>query len=393
MKQYILRTIIFFALFGHFTNNIEAQNQAKNATGTAITYNFGHQYQLQSKILGEERQLLIYVPEKYQKSTDKFPVIYLLDGKTHYKHATTTAEILQKKGQIPASIIVAITNNEGTVMRDFSTKTENYARFLKEEVQLFVANNFRVNGYRTLFGHSRPGTFVLETLIKTPKAFDNYISANPIVNEAFVTKFEHFLDHNKNLDQSLYFSMGGVHDVGPRSVRLMKALSTILTKKAPKTLQWNYQYFPQHVHHTTPSVTFYEGLANNFKDFQDPIIGSYKKFVAGNGMDGVKAYFKKRSLKYYTNEKVTTNTIAGLGFAFMEGNNEKEAVQLVIEVIDEMYPESIHLHRVLGRAYEKMGSNKLALKTYKKMLALAKKQHKPGLDYYEAQIARLKKKQ
>jgi predicted alpha/beta superfamily hydrolase len=389
MKQYIFRSIVILALFGHFSSNIAAQN----ATGTAITYDFGTQYQLQSKILGETRQLLIYVPEKYKNSTDKFPVIYVLDGQIHYKHTTTTAEILQKNGQIPASIIVAITNNEGTVMRDFSTKKENYARFLKEEVVPFVANNFRVNGYKTLFGHSRPGAFVLETLVITPNAFDNYIASNPIVNEAFVTKFEHFLDHNKNLDQSLYFSMGGVHDVGPRSVRLMKVMSDLLAQKAPKNLHWKYQYFPQHVHHTTPSVTFYEGLANNFKDFQDPIIGSYEKFKAGNGMDGIKAYFKRRSLKYYTSKKVTTNTIAGLGFAFMEGNNEKEAVALVIEVINEMYPESIHLHRVLGRAYEKMGANKEALKTYEKMLLLAKKQHKPGLDYYETQVARLKKKQ
>jgi predicted alpha/beta superfamily hydrolase len=389
MKQYIFRSILIFALLGRFSSTIEAQN----STSKAITYNFGKQYQLESKILGETRRLLIYVPEKYKKSTEKFPVIYVLDGQIHYKHATTTADILQKKGQIPASIIVAITNNEGTVMRDFSTKTANYARFLKEEVLPFVANNFRVNGHKTLFGHSRPGAFVLETLVKTPNAFDNYIAANPIVNEAFVTKFEHFLDHNKNLDQSLYFSMGGVHDVGPRSVRLMKALSELLTKKAPKSFQWKYQYFPQHVHHTTPSVTFYEGLANNFKDFQDPIIGSYQKFVAGNGMDGVKAYFKKRSLKYYTTEKITTNTIAGLGFAFMERGHAKEAAVLVKDIIKNMYPESIHLHRVLGRAYEKMNANKEALKTYKKMLALAKQQNKPGLDYYEAQITRLKKKQ
>lgn len=393
MKHYIIRSFILFTLFGHFSNNVIAQNQAKKVTGKSIVYNFGHQYQIKSKILGEERQLLIYVPEKYQNSTDKFPVIYILDGDKHYKHTTITAEILQKNGQIPASIIVAIVNNEGAIMRDFSNKTENFSRFLKEEVQSFVAENFRINGYKTLFGHSRPGAFVLETFINNPYAFDNYIAANPIIVEAFITKFESFLDRNKTLDQSLYFSMGGVHDVGPRSVRLMNSLAELLKKKAPKSLQWKYQYFPQHVHHTTPSATLYEALVVNFKDYQDPIISSYQKFVDGDGMDGVKAYFKRRALKYYTNEKVTTNTIAGLGFAFMEGNNEKEAVKLVNDVIQDMYPESVHLHRVLGSAYEKMGSNKEALKTYKKMLLLAKQQNKPGLDYYESQVARLKKKQ
>ena len=66
MKHYIIQVIIIIALFGHFSNNLFAQDQVTNNNGKPIEYNFGHQYQIQSKILGEERQLLIYVPEEYQ---------------------------------------------------------------------------------------------------------------------------------------------------------------------------------------------------------------------------------------------------------------------------------------------------------------------------------------
>ena len=179
MKQYIFKSIIIFALFGHFSSNIAAQN----ATGTAISYNFGTQYQIQSKILGETRRLLIYLPKKYKKSTEKFPVIYVLDGDKHYKHAIVSAEKLQKNGLIPASIIVAIPDNKGTHTRDYTQNKDNFSRFIKEEVQSFVAKNFRVNDYKTLYGHSRPGALVLETFVKEPKAFNSYIAASPVTNK------------------------------------------------------------------------------------------------------------------------------------------------------------------------------------------------------------------
>ncbi len=109
MRSVYLVIIMFITLLS-FSNNILAEEQTVKDNGKAIEYNFGHKYQIQSKILGEERQLLIYVPDEYQKSTDKFPVIYILDGNIHFKHAVVTVETLQMKGQIPASILVAITD-------------------------------------------------------------------------------------------------------------------------------------------------------------------------------------------------------------------------------------------------------------------------------------------
>jgi len=391
MRSAYLAIIMSVTLFS-FSSYLLAEEQVVKSIGNPIEYNFGHKYQIQSKILGEERQLLIYVPDEYRQSTDKFPVIYILDGNIHYKHAVVSVETLQKKGQIPASIIVAITDNKGTHRRDFVNERDNFSRFIKQEVQSFVAKKFRVNAYKTLFGHSRAGAFVLETFIKAPDSFDNYIAANPIIRKELITKFEELLEKNKSGNQSLYFSMGGVHDVGPNALVLMNKLSEQLKSKAPKSLQWKYQYFPQHVHHTTPNVSLYEGLAVNFTDYQDPIISSYQKFVDGNGMEGVNAYFRKRAIKYYTNDKVTTNTIAGLGYAFMEGNNEKESVKLLLHVIKNIYPESIHLHRVLGNAYEKMASYEQALEIYEKMLLMANQQNKLGIDYYESQVDRVKKK-
>jgi len=82
----------------------------------------------------------------------------------------------------------------------------------------------------------------------------------------------------------------------------------------------------------------------------------------------------------------------GLGFMFMDGGHPKEATELIIDAVKNDFPESIQLYRVLGRAYEKMGSYQLALKTYEKMVLKAKQQNHPRLDDFENQLKLVKKK-
>jgi predicted alpha/beta superfamily hydrolase len=376
-----------------FSNNLLAQENAAKDVGKPIQYNFGHRYKIQSKILEEERKLLIYVPEKYQQSTDKLPVVYILQGNIHYKHATISVEKLQKSGWIPASIIVAIPDNKGKNTRDYSKESDNFLRFINEEVQPFVAKNFRVNGFKTLFGHRASGKFVLDTFLKDPDEFDIYISANASFRKKTITRFERFLDKNKNkiFSQALYFSMGTIVDNGPYNVEPAEELADLLKNKAPKSLQWKYQYLPLHGAHSSANVTLYDGLAETFSDYLGTSY-SYQEFIDINGMEGIKASFRARAKKYHISDKVDIGTFMGLGFSFMDNGHPKEAVELITDGIKNYFPESIQLHRVLGRAYEKMESYEQALKTYEKMVLLAKQQNSPRLDFFESQVEWVKKK-
>lgn len=391
MRSVYLAIIMSVTLFS-FSNHLFAQEQAVKVTGKPIEYNFGHQYQIRSKILSEQRKLLIYVPQEYQQSADKFPVVYILEGDKHYKHATISVEKMQTSGWMPASIIVAITDNEGTNIRDYVHESDNFLRFINQEVQPFVAKNFRVNGYKTLFGHRKSGKFVLETFIKNPDEFDNYIASNPYIRQDTITRFEGLLDKNKTLNQALYFSMGTVIDNGPYNVDPVKALAELLKKKAPKRLQWTYQYLPLHGVHSSANVTLYDGLSVNFTDYQGPFIYSYQDFIDGNGMEGVKAYFKQRAMKYHISDKVTIGSLMGLGFMLLDGGHPQEAVKLLIDNINNNFPESIQLHRVLGRAYLKMESYQQAYKAYEKMVMKAKQQNDPRLDDFENLLEQVKKK-
>lgn len=72
----------------------------------------------------------------------------------------------------------------------------------------------------------------------------------------------------------------------------------------------------------------------------------------------------------------------------MEGNNEKESVKLLLDDIHNIYPQSLHLHRVLGNAYGRVKSYEDALEIYEKMILMAKQQDFPNIDYYESLVER-----
>jgi predicted alpha/beta superfamily hydrolase len=47
-----------------------------------VTYRIGHYETVHSSKLNEERRLLVHLPDDYETSSKKYPVLYVLDGET-----------------------------------------------------------------------------------------------------------------------------------------------------------------------------------------------------------------------------------------------------------------------------------------------------------------------
>ena len=73
---------------------------------------------LHSNVLGEQREIIVGVPAGYEGGDETYPVVYLLDGPSHFHHTTGTARFLARNGRMPDVIVVAIPNTDRT--RDLS---------------------------------------------------------------------------------------------------------------------------------------------------------------------------------------------------------------------------------------------------------------------------------
>lgn len=116
-----------------------------------------------SKILKNERTLVVYVPPGYEKEkSERYPVLYMHDGQNLFDAGSSflgvewqvdeTVERLIKEGKIPPIIVVGIYNNaermnEYTPTRDAARKAGGhgvmYAQFVIEEVKPYIDKTYR----------------------------------------------------------------------------------------------------------------------------------------------------------------------------------------------------------------------------------------------------------
>jgi enterochelin esterase-like enzyme len=83
---------------------------------------------LHSTVLGEERKVVVRLPEGYDTSETRYPVLYLLDGEFFFQQAAAAVQFLSENAYvhyaainqpIPKLIVVGIVNVDRN--RDFTT--------------------------------------------------------------------------------------------------------------------------------------------------------------------------------------------------------------------------------------------------------------------------------
>lgn len=392
-KFTIVRSVIYTSLLMLVQSVAVASNEVdrlevksaqieKKKTSTTLT--------IKSKILSEERKVVVHLPEGYKESNKKYPVLYVLDGNRHLPHAILSSQILQQESLVPEMIIVAITNNRGTRTRDLSTNKAAFTQFIRDELFPVIQFRYRTSSIRTLFGHSMAGYFATNILADTPNMFDNYIAASPVlqVNDEHIVKTYQQLKIPNIADRTLYFTLTDAVVEGKAAGDAMKKFVENLTSSEPKGLNWQYNFIPNQVHMTTPYITLYEGLAFVFSDYQAPKIASFRHYKAFGGMAGLKKHYKLRAEKYGVSNVIPERTLRQIGFTILDEGHFKEAVTL-LETNAAKNPSSLRALNALGTAYQELQQNKKAIEVYNKALALAKSQSSPAQNHFERELKKL----
>ncbi len=153
---------------------------------------------LDSQFIDDVFHIYVSLPDDYNNTDKRYPVLFVLDGDISYGIAAGIARYLEIGGNIPELIVIgigygAIDKSAGNKRnRDYrpgeSGGAESFQKFISEELIPYVDGNFRtVTENRTIMGYSLGGLFALYSLFTQPGIFNKYIVGSPyLIPENFV---------------------------------------------------------------------------------------------------------------------------------------------------------------------------------------------------------------
>ena len=263
-----LLVLISLILSGNYFASAAAAS-GKDTTRSEIT--FGHSIQFKSDILGDTRELNIWVPPAY-KEDETYRVLYLLDGglKQDFHHMAGLGHLGALSWTYEKLIIVGLETKDrraeltppAEVKRyrdEFPTSGQaaKFRAFIADEVMPFIDKNYPTNGKKTLIGESLAGLFVTDTFLKTPELFDDYIAISPSLwwdDQRLGRNAAELLGTHSQQERRLYISMA---NEGMAMQAGLDKLISVLKANPPKALKWRYDDLST----TETHATIYHGSA------------------------------------------------------------------------------------------------------------------------------------
>lgn len=358
MKKFIFPIFIYFLVS---TGSVASQQQVASVAH--------FRYTIASKALNEERTILVRVPPTYERSTERFPVVLMLDA--HQPQNGMMASIIESQafaGAMPEMILVGIQNTNRT--RDLTpTKTERvgsgggdkFLDFIEQEVLPFVDKNYRTQPYRIFAGHSLGGLTVVYAMSTRPHLFGGYIAASPVLhwdNNFVIKKSEDLFKAQKEFKKSIFISLGDE----PTYTNGFNSYKDLLKKSAPNGFDYEFQHWTDEDHGSVLMRTYLAGIRKIFNGWR----------IDANipNLAGLNNHYSKLSKRFGYEIKPPENIVNQFGYALFRAEKVDEAIEAFEENV-KLYPDSANVYDSLAEALEKKGSKAKALANYEKAYKMA----------------------
>jgi predicted alpha/beta superfamily hydrolase len=356
--------------------------------------NIGKKYSMHSKVLKEERQYWVSLPNSYDAGSKKqhYPVLYLLDGDSHFQSVSGIVQFMSGgiSCQIPEMIVVAILNTDRT--RDLtptSSKTgisgkeepslkssgggETFLKFIRDELFLRIDSNFHTLPTRILVGHSFGGLLAIHTLLADPEVFQSYLAIDPSLwwdDQSLTQKAETRIRSIRKLRKTLYVSSANTpriltnHPIKMR--RAIRKFVKTLEAAQSENFRLGFQYFNAEDHASVPLLSLYHGLIYIFEGF---------KQVGVESLPAMKARYKRLSKRLGGDLLPGEGYVNGMGYTMLYGLKDVRKAIEFFEYNISNFPNSENAYDSLGEAYMVKGDRAEAIRNYKKSLALNPNNH------------------
>jgi len=406
--------LFYLFLFGLY---FAAPGFSQEKTGEIV---IGSTYSFAPKNIKGKIDINVHLPPDYEKSEEKYPVLYLLDVEKDFVFASAVADFLAGNDRTPEIIVVSL------FLGSVSGAPPQLMAFLENEVFPFIEKSYRVQPCRVLYGHSARSFATLFVLLNRPDLFYGYIGAGlgltspPWTTAVDLVKLaEARLTEMKSLKKSLFFALGNEQPFYPGVQKFVD----ILKAKAPQDLDWKYENMPDDDHFSNKLKTLYAGLEHVFRGWYLPLE------IAGQGPEAVKVHYEKLSdrlgyetglprrpiyravmnwLAYQNQVDVALALVKALKekYAFDSGLGDGDLIFAanfavngskfddalkIYSFLSQISPESPAGFNGQGEVYEKTGQRDLAVAAYGKAVKLAERKNDSSLKKYRDNLERAKK--
>ncbi len=361
------------------------QNDARDGDPVAI----GTYRQLHSRILDEDRFLLVSLPPDYDESSLSYPVLFVLYGnqiRGYFAEAVHVVERLSEEGSIPWMIVVGVANVER--YRDLlpveqqgrPSGIEPFSRFVVEELIPFVDAEYRTKDFRVLMGPQAGAAFGLYTLAKRPGLFDAFIIENPFrsppVHDALMPMMEAL---GKEGLSSLTFLQitcsdreGNIDKTG--EIEYVRRLEQMIRDSNPRNLTLVTNYV-DNSRDFIPPLRLKEGLSELFRDYRFPDSREVRSLT------DITTHYEGLSERYGFEVDVPEMTLV-VKADELSSKGANDSAMEILECLIVVYPRSANGYWRLANLHRERGNRETAISYYRKCLEIIPNM-RPARDWIE----------
>jgi len=233
------------------------------AEDSAVT--LGKRESIQSKILGEKRDILVSVPRQVKPN---MPLLIVLDGEWTFNNVAVVVNHPTGNGRLPPLVVAGVVNtNRGRdLMPSFQGSgfadgpSDKFLSFLADELIPQLTSEYSLGNYRILAGHSNAGMFSLYAFIRRPEIFQAYLAISPSygLDDRFVALLSSAIAKSAARPRFVFLGAGADEeaDISVGTLRFAKTF-----EGSPNAdVEYHYEVFPGETHGTVGLRAFYRGL-------------------------------------------------------------------------------------------------------------------------------------
>lgn len=351
---------------------------------------------LNSKVLNEQRQYQVLLPENYSTTSQHYPVIYRLDGAGNIPLMKEVLGSLRDHNAAPDVIIVAIENTDRlrdmypTANQDSNGPqgvgggAEKFLAFIEQELIPDVEKRYRTHSTRIIAGGSAGGVFSLYAMQQRPSLFDAHIAYSPAVwwnAGAMVERTKQWLSTQPEKPTFVYMNMGNEGlPMRPYYDELLTAFST----QGNRHIRLVVNQHPGVSHGLTSAA----GIFNAYQSFF--MSKAFARENVTSDMQVIDNYYRQLGDQWGVEHTPPESVVRELGYYF-DWQQQPDLAMLLFKHNMSHHPQNPDAITGVVYGYEGQKNLDQALSYAKKALAVAAEDH-PYYDYFVKNVARLESK-